>query len=480
MRCNHCGKDFGDGLKCQHCGIDRVEGLGSFNGFNPDTMGSSPLSSGGTTPGGISVTDSKNMLCYSCGEIIPDDSVFCPICRTRLYVTCPKCGRSYSSQYDNCNQCGTNRQDYLDKLEQEKQIKFREEAERQKIEALKRKEEQERQRREEAARRRREDEAREQKERQEAQKRQLVLMAIDSENKWIERFISNNTKLLSRYYKTQRTKKTLCTTAVYIIVTFIVVAMFLSIRFLGSDFYERGLFGIFSGFFLAFLNGAIGFEAIKFTNENKAILRYVQNAFYDENGRPLRYTNSWVIITTCIQYGVCMEVPSSPESLYLRKSYDQQTDAEVDINWTKPFVVTAILGICFSLFFVWPYPPMPKGSISYSGSAIVTMGDPLSNSTKKQNVPISKVILNFDARKGIIIYSAYSLELTIKRMYREGAEIHVLIEERDLKNPVKGSKLGEGISAVYEGIIPRYRYGTFSGSGKNWKGQFFSFKLEPV
>ncbi len=456
MRCNHCGKDFGDGLNCQYCGIDRVEGLGSFNGFDPDTKGVSHLSPGSTTPGGISVTDSKNMLCYSCGEIIPGDSVFCPICRTRLYVTCPKCGRSYSSQYDNCNQCGTNRQDYLDKLEQEKQKKLREEAEKQKIESLKRKEEQERQRREEAARRRREDEAREQKERQEAQKRQLIVMARDSENKWVERFISNNAKQLSRYYKAQYIKKNL----------------------LGSDVYERGLFGIFGGFFLAFLNGAIGFEAIKFSNENKAILRYVQNAFYEENGRPFRYTNSWVIITTCIKYGIFIEIPSSPKSLNLRQSYEQQTDAEVDINWTKPFIVTALLGICFSIFFVWPYPPMPKGSESYSGTAVVTMGDPLSSNAKKQNVPISKMVLSFDSRKGFINYSAYSLELTIRRMYREEAEIHIVLEERDLKNPVKDSKLGDGISAVYEGVI--HSYGTFSGSGKNWKGQYFSFDLKPI
>ncbi len=135
MRCNHCGKDFGDGLKCQHCGIDRVEGLGSFNGFDPDTQGGSPLSPGSTTPGGISVVDPKNMLCFSCGEVIPGDAEYCPYCKVSQYVICPKCGFRYLSKYPNCYKCGTNKDDYLrqkeaEEKEREKRRREQEEARR--------------------------------------------------------------------------------------------------------------------------------------------------------------------------------------------------------------------------------------------------------------------------------------------------------------------------------------------------------------
>lgn len=35
MKCNNCGKEFGDGLTCQYCGCERVKGLGSFSGYDP-------------------------------------------------------------------------------------------------------------------------------------------------------------------------------------------------------------------------------------------------------------------------------------------------------------------------------------------------------------------------------------------------------------------------------------------------------------
>ena len=53
------------------------------------------------------------MFCYKCNNVIPANSRFCPCCNIELYTTCPKCGIQYSSQYPVCNQCGTNRQEYL-------------------------------------------------------------------------------------------------------------------------------------------------------------------------------------------------------------------------------------------------------------------------------------------------------------------------------------------------------------------------------
>ena len=47
------------------------------------------------------------MFCYKCNQVIPANSAFCPWCQTELFVTCPKCGHKYSSQYPACNQCGT-------------------------------------------------------------------------------------------------------------------------------------------------------------------------------------------------------------------------------------------------------------------------------------------------------------------------------------------------------------------------------------
>lgn len=58
------------------------------------------------------------MFCYKCNQVIPANSAFCPWCQTELFVTCPKCGNKYSSQYPACNQCGTNLKVYM--LEQER------------------------------------------------------------------------------------------------------------------------------------------------------------------------------------------------------------------------------------------------------------------------------------------------------------------------------------------------------------------------
>lgn len=63
------------------------------------------------------------MFCYKCNNVIPSDSKYCPCCKVELFTTCPKCGAKYSSQYHICNQCGTDRDEYLrlQKIERERQ-----------------------------------------------------------------------------------------------------------------------------------------------------------------------------------------------------------------------------------------------------------------------------------------------------------------------------------------------------------------------
>ena len=96
------------------------------------------------------------MFCYKCSQVIPANSAFCPWCQAELFVSCPKCGSKYSSQYPSCNQCGTNRESYI--LEQQKLEARRIEEERRK--EVKRQQLLEEQRRKEAeneARRREEE-----------------------------------------------------------------------------------------------------------------------------------------------------------------------------------------------------------------------------------------------------------------------------------------------------------------------------------
>ena len=102
MKCNHCGQEFGEDLNCRHCGVDRVEGLGSFSGFqitNDQSHNGSSLES----------YDTMRRICSNCGEIIPQDSNYCPYCGKSLFVTCPACGYRHPSSYVFCNHCGTNR-----------------------------------------------------------------------------------------------------------------------------------------------------------------------------------------------------------------------------------------------------------------------------------------------------------------------------------------------------------------------------------
>ena len=116
--------------------------------------GSIPTDSNTPTVAPQMQTQPQMMFCYKCNNVIPGDSKFCPCCRTELYVLCPKCGVQYSSQYQICSQCGTDRLEYLQlQMKEQERIAATELEERLRKEKLerKRREELERQEREAAA-----------------------------------------------------------------------------------------------------------------------------------------------------------------------------------------------------------------------------------------------------------------------------------------------------------------------------------------
>lgn len=122
MKCANCGKEFGSGSNCQNCGIDRVTGLANYSGYDGHTRSCNQISSEGKE-----YVSNKITACYACGEIIPQNSEFCPVCGKKLLERCPKCGHEYSSQYSICNRCGTNREQYLkEQKEKEKEEMQRE------------------------------------------------------------------------------------------------------------------------------------------------------------------------------------------------------------------------------------------------------------------------------------------------------------------------------------------------------------------
>lgn len=121
MKCSICKNEFGIGETCQHCGTDKVVALGNYNGYEAPVSGAYNNSSTASASQPKMVTV-DSMVCHACGEIIPASSKFCPHCSHSLWVECPKCGKTYSSQYPACSECGTNRKEYIEKQQQEKRM----------------------------------------------------------------------------------------------------------------------------------------------------------------------------------------------------------------------------------------------------------------------------------------------------------------------------------------------------------------------
>lgn len=105
--------------------------------------GSIPSEDGNTQFSPFQQSQPQMMFCYKCNNVIPGNSKYCPCCKLELFTTCPKCGAKYSSQYHICNQCGTDRDEYLQaqRIEQEKKEAVEREMRRKKeVEERKRKE----------------------------------------------------------------------------------------------------------------------------------------------------------------------------------------------------------------------------------------------------------------------------------------------------------------------------------------------------
>ena len=128
MKCAICGKEFGVGDICQNCGADKFTALGNYNGYKAPANGANNSTGNILPPNAIA---RESTICYACGEIIPANSKFCPFCSQSLWVQCPKCRNTYSSQYPACSECGTNRNEYIEMqqrlAEEEKRIQEEEE-----------------------------------------------------------------------------------------------------------------------------------------------------------------------------------------------------------------------------------------------------------------------------------------------------------------------------------------------------------------
>ena len=130
MKCNVCGKEFGNGAYCQNCGSDIITARGNYTDGGYGVPSQTPHNRISDEPSkplqskksdinkNVSLpqnSDNMNgsMICYNCAEVIPSDSIFCPCCGVRLFTECPKCGHKYSSRFKICNQCGTNYQEFI-------------------------------------------------------------------------------------------------------------------------------------------------------------------------------------------------------------------------------------------------------------------------------------------------------------------------------------------------------------------------------
>ena len=172
MKCNVCGKEFGNGAYCQNCKADRIKAFGNYSeGFDVHNAKGEYENTHSTNDASTAGRDNF-LICPYCYDAIPKDSEYCPSCGKKLFVSCPKCGNKYYSRYLICNKCGTNREVYLE--EQRRQEKLRQEEERRQEELRRQEEERTRQEklRQEELKRQEEERKRQEKLRQEELKRQ--------------------------------------------------------------------------------------------------------------------------------------------------------------------------------------------------------------------------------------------------------------------------------------------------------------------
>lgn len=191
MKCNICGKEFGNSVKCEHCGADRVAALGNYSGYTPSAVPNSvnnthvfsePHVCNETKGTGFSV-------CYACGEVIPADAKYCPKCAKKLYEICPKCGKTYSSQYTICQYCGTDRIKYIEEQQRIEKQKREEQERLKRIRAMEAQREAQQRAAQEAEKRRlkqkqEEEEYRKKRAREKAREILSEIADIVNPNKW--------------------------------------------------------------------------------------------------------------------------------------------------------------------------------------------------------------------------------------------------------------------------------------------------------
>lgn len=169
------------------------------------------------------------MFCYKCNNVIPGDSKFCPCCKTELYIVCPKCGVKYSSQYQICNQCGTDRLEYLQlqRKEQERiekirrEERIRQEHERQEAERKQKEVEAERERQERLKRYEQQEDERKQKKAYKAENAEI--MKTEEYKSARELFLETNNIFEARTQKlSNRFLLSLALPFIYMFLTFLI------------------------------------------------------------------------------------------------------------------------------------------------------------------------------------------------------------------------------------------------------------------
>lgn len=202
MKCSICGKEFGEGATCNYCGTDRVTALGNYQGYatpvnHPINRTPEPLK----VPGAHCGVQQEMNVCWNCGEVIPQHSIFCPFCSTKLVVACPSCGKNYSARYPACPHCGINRENYIAKKQKE------EEQRRLKLEKQKMAEADAKRRREE----------------QEEKGRKLLRAEEEKELETYKQFIKCNIINIHAFCKKNRIKKFLLFCLYFVVVALIVI-----------------------------------------------------------------------------------------------------------------------------------------------------------------------------------------------------------------------------------------------------------------